>query len=100
MKPDSKRAVCAGFTIIELLVVVVIIAILAAIAIPNFLLAQTRAKVSRVKNDLRVLATGLESYATDYNCYPPAKGFDATVSNSPFLNPISRRLIPLDKLPT
>jgi prepilin-type N-terminal cleavage/methylation domain-containing protein len=60
-----------GFTLIELLIVVAIIAILAAIAVPNFLEAQVRAKVSRVKTDMRSLATALESYAVDYNHYPP-----------------------------
>lgn len=59
-----------GFTLIELLIVVAIIAILAAIAVPNFLEAQTRAKVSRTKNDLRAYATALEAYAVDHNCYP------------------------------
>lgn len=60
-----------GFTLIELLIVVAIIAILAAIAIPNFLQAQVRAKVSRSQSDLRSLATGLESYRIDWNAYPP-----------------------------
>ncbi len=59
-----------AFTLIELLIVVAIIAILAAIAVPNFLEAQTRAKVSRAKSDLRTLATGLESYRIDFNNYP------------------------------
>jgi prepilin-type N-terminal cleavage/methylation domain-containing protein len=59
-----------GFTLIELLIVVAIIAVLAAIAVPNFLEAQTRAKVSRAKSDLRTLATGLESYRIDNNDYP------------------------------
>src|SRR5215213_6581646 len=62
-----KRA----FTLIELLIVVAIIAILAAIAVPNFLEAQTRAKIARVKNDLRTMATALESYAVDNQKYPP-----------------------------
>ena len=63
-----------GFTLIELLIVVAIIAILAAIAIPNFLAAQTRAKVTRAKADMRTISTGLESYAVDYSEYPPNDG--------------------------
>lgn len=63
------KRVC-GFTLIELLIVVAIIAILAAIAVPNFLEAQTRAKISRVKNDMRMIATGLEAYMVEYNTYP------------------------------
>jgi len=63
-----------AFTLIELLIVVAIIAILAAIAVPNFLEAQTRAKVSRCKNDLRAMATAIESYAVDNNKYPTDSG--------------------------
>jgi prepilin-type N-terminal cleavage/methylation domain-containing protein len=59
-----------GFTLIELLIVVAIIAILAAIAVPNFLEAQVRSKVSRTKADMRSIATALESYYIDYNSYP------------------------------
>ncbi len=59
-----------GFTLIELLIVVAIIAILAAIAIPNYLLAQTRTKVSDMLNDMQVTATALESYYVDNDVYP------------------------------
>ncbi len=59
-----------AFTLIELLIVVAIIAILAAIAVPNFLEAQTRAKVSRAEADMRSVATALESYRVDNNGYP------------------------------
>lgn len=58
-----------GFTLIELLIVVAIIAILAAIAVPNFLEAQTRAKISRNKADMRTVTTGIESYKIDWNQY-------------------------------
>jgi prepilin-type N-terminal cleavage/methylation domain-containing protein len=61
----------AAFTLIELLIVVAIIAILAAIAVPNFLEAQVRSKVSRAQSDLRTLATALESYRVDNNEYVP-----------------------------
>jgi len=60
-----------AFTLIELLIVVAIIAILAAIAVPNFLEAQTRSKVSRAKSDMRALATAIEAYQVDENSYPP-----------------------------
>jgi type II secretory pathway pseudopilin PulG len=51
--------------------VVAIIAILAAIAVPNFLEAQTRAKVSRAKADIRSIVTAVEAYYVDWNNYPP-----------------------------
>ncbi|MGB9692137.1 MAG: prepilin-type N-terminal cleavage/methylation domain-containing protein, partial [Candidatus Sumerlaeaceae bacterium] len=60
----------SGFTLIELLIVVAIIAILAAIAVPNFLEAQVRSKVARVHADMRTQAVAIESYAVDNNSYP------------------------------
>ena len=59
-----------AFTLIELLIVVMIIAILAAIALPNFLEFQTRAKVSRAAADMRSIAVGLEAYAVENGVYP------------------------------
>ena len=60
-----------AFTLIELLIVVAIIAILALIAVPNFLEAQARAKVAREKSDMRTITTAVESYAIDEGTYPP-----------------------------
>jgi prepilin-type N-terminal cleavage/methylation domain-containing protein len=64
----NKRS---AFTLIELLIVVAIIGILAAIAVPNFLNAQTRAKIARTNGDLRALAVAIQAYQVDNNAFPP-----------------------------
>lgn len=68
----------AGFTLIELLIVIAIILILIAIALPNFLEAQTRARVTRAEGEMRGLATALEAYRTDYTRYPPQAAYEKT----------------------
>lgn len=80
----TRKSSHTGFTLIELIIVVAIIAILAGIGLPNFLEAQTRSKVSRAKADLRTIATALEAYHADHNRYPPST-----------LVPRFARLIPL-----
>jgi prepilin-type N-terminal cleavage/methylation domain-containing protein len=58
-----------GFTLIELLIVIAIILILIAIALPNFLEAQIRARIAAAKGNLRTIQTALESYALDNKPY-------------------------------
>jgi prepilin-type N-terminal cleavage/methylation domain-containing protein len=61
-----------GFTLIELLIVVAIFAILAAIAIPNYLEAQERAQRASDATNLKTIGTALETYVLDYGKLPPA----------------------------
>ena len=70
MKRNQK-----GFTLIELLIVVAIIGIIVAIAIPNLLNAIQRAKQKRTMGDMRSAGTAAEAYAVDFNHYPAAAGY-------------------------
>lgn len=71
-----------AFTLIELLIVIAIIAILALIAVPNFLEAQTRAKVARAEADMRTYATVMESYMADHGTYIHSICPDDSLANS------------------
>ena len=66
-----------GFTLIELLIVVAIIGIICAIAIPNLLNAIDQSKQKRTMAELRSVGTAVESYAVDQNFYPVASSASA-----------------------
>ncbi len=68
-----------GFTLIELMIVVAIIGILAAIAIPNFLNYQLKSKTAEAKTNLGGVKTALESYRAEYDTYRNCVANPATV---------------------
>ena len=57
----------AGFTLVEIMIVVAIIALLAAIAVPNFLRSRKRSQATQVLEDLRMLASAADQYAIETN---------------------------------
>jgi len=69
-RADSER----GFTLIELMIVVAIIAILAGILIPNFVNARAQAQTAACESNMRAIATALELYYADNQVYPTASG--------------------------
>ncbi len=97
---STKKA----FTLIELLIVVAIIGILAAIAVPNFLNAQVRAQISRAHSDLKTLSTSIEMYNLDNGSYPGGElnwasgGYFWTVHSSRFV-PLTTPVAYLSSIP-
>lgn len=61
-KLNTKRG---GFTLVEIMIVVAIIALLAAIAVPNFLRARKRSQATRILEDLRMLDSAVDQYAIE-----------------------------------
>ena len=69
MKIKTSKA----FTLVEIMIVVAIIALLAAIAVPNFLRARKRSQAARMLEDLRLLDAALDQYAIEFNKQPGAQ---------------------------
>lgn len=90
----------AGFTLIEILVVLVIVGVLAALIAPNVLDSASEAKVTAARTDVRTLVQALKMYKLDNQRYPTAEqGLDALV-RKPGTGPVPNNWKPyLDKLP-
>jgi prepilin-type N-terminal cleavage/methylation domain-containing protein len=67
-----------GFTLVEIMIVVAIIALLAAIAVPGFLRARKRSQATRILNDLRMIDSAVDQYAIETN---RATGFSVGIAD-------------------
>ncbi len=79
----------AGFTLVEIMIVVAIIALLAAIAVPNFLRARKRSQATRILDDLRVIDAAIDQYAIENN-----KGGGAPVAWADIQNYLKNGSVP------
>lgn len=68
------RATTAGFTLVELMLVVVIVSILAGLAIPNYQVVITKAKAANILGQIDVVNHAVQSYLGDNNSWPPETG--------------------------
>jgi type II secretion system protein G len=75
----AERTRASGFTLVELLIVVAIIGIISAIALPNLMNAIDKAKQKRTMGDMRGICTAIEAYATDNANYPANQSAWSTI---------------------
>lgn len=103
MPPRFPRRAQRGFTLIEIMVVVVILGVLGALVLPNLMGRPDHAKLTAARTDIQSIATALEIYRLDNGRYPTtAQGLEALVKR-PSLAPVPRLWSPqgyLKSMPT
>jgi general secretion pathway protein G len=88
VSPDGRLHRAAGFTLIEVMVVVVILGILAAVVVPRVMSRPDEARVVKAQQDLRAIGAALDLYKLDNFRYPSTEqGLEALVSRPQGLDP-------------
>ncbi len=77
-----------GFTLVELMVVIIILAVLTGIAIPSYLALRNKARIQATRSEMQNIATALEMYAADNDTYPPAATWNTAIEGAGYMNPV------------
>ena len=85
MKPNTVRK--SGFTLVEIMIVVAIIGLLAAIAVPNFVKARTTSQTDACLNNLRQIDGAAQTYGLEYNKQPTSSYTISTIKQYLHLGP-------------
>jgi len=88
-KVSRQRHPHRGFTLVELLVVIVIIAMLAALVTPAIMIAMSRAKVARIKAEIDMLHMAIMNYKSEYGSFPPSSS-GVTANTDPAVKHVAR----------
>ncbi|HET7315517.1 type II secretion system major pseudopilin GspG [Salinisphaera sp.] len=103
LSPRARRRSQSGFTLIEIMVVVVILGILAAIVVPNIIDRPDAAREAKARQDIRAIGSALKLYRLDNYRYPTTEQGLAALVNKPGSEPTPRNWKSggyLDRLPT
>lgn len=93
---EQKRMSVSGFTLIELMVVIVIIGLLAALVVPRYIGAADKAKVTAAKTQINLFKSALTMFKLEMGDYPQtSEGLEALISNGK-KNFLDQDSIPLD----
>ena len=77
-----------GFTLVELMVVIIILAVLTGIAIPSYMALRNRARTAAAQSEMKNIATALEVYQSDNETYPAVATWDTDLENGGYMDPV------------
>jgi type II secretion system protein G len=77
-----------GFTLVELMVVIIILAVLTGIAIPSYMALRNRARTAAAQSEMKNIATALEVYMADRESYPAVATWNTDLEAGNYMNPV------------